>query len=130
MKTENAMTDALTQEMEEIALLCSNILKFKPDIVITEKGVSDLAQHFLLKGNVSAIRRIRKTDNVRIARVSGAKIVNRPEEIQESDIGTQCGLFEIKKVGDEYFSYFLECESPTACTIILRGASKDVLNEM
>jgi T-complex protein 1 subunit gamma len=78
MKTENAMTDALTQEMEEIAIMCNNILKWKPDVVITEKGVSDLAQHFLLKGNVSCIRRIRKTDNVRIARVSNAKIVNRP----------------------------------------------------
>jgi len=67
--------------MEELALMCSEILKFKPDIVITEKGVSDLAQHFFLKGNVSAIRRIRKTDNNRIARACGAKIVNRPEEI-------------------------------------------------
>jgi T-complex protein 1 subunit gamma len=88
LRTENAMTDALSQEMEEIALMCNNILKWKPDVVITEKGVSDLAQHFLLKGNVSCIRRIRKTDNVRVARVSGAKIVNRPEEIQETDIGT------------------------------------------
>ena len=78
LKTENAMCDALEQEMQEIAFMCNDILKWKPDIVITEKGVSDLAQHFLLKGNVSCIRRIRKTDNVRIARVSGAKIVNRP----------------------------------------------------
>lgn len=79
LKTENAMCDALDQETQEIAMMCSHILKWKPDIVITEKGFSDLAQHFLLKGNVSCIRRIRKTDNVRIARVSGAKIVNRPE---------------------------------------------------
>ena len=130
MSNENAMTDALAQEMEEVAMMCNAILKWKPDVVITEKGVSDLAQHFLLKGNVSCIRRIRKTDNVRIARVSNAKIVNRPEEIQEDDIGKECGLFEIKKIGDEYFSYFLDCKAPTACTILLRGASKDVLNEM
>ena len=43
--------------------MCTAILKFKPDVVITEKGVSDLAQHYLLEGNVSVIRRIRKTDN-------------------------------------------------------------------
>lgn len=130
LKTENAMCEALEQEMEEIAHMCNNILKWKPDIVITEKGVSDLAQHFLLKGNVSCIRRIRKTDNVRIARVSGAKIVNRPEEIQECDVGTECGLFDIRKIGDDYFSFFVECKAPTACSILLRGASKDVLNEM
>ena len=61
--------------------MCTAILKYKPDVVITEKGVSDLAQHFLLEGNVSVIRRIRKTDNNRIARVTGAKIVNRPEDL-------------------------------------------------
>jgi T-complex protein 1 subunit gamma len=88
LRTENAMTNALSQEMEDIALMCNNILKCKPDVVITEKGVSDQAQHFLLKGNVSYIIRIRKTDNVRVARVPGAKIVNIPEEIQETDIGT------------------------------------------
>ena len=51
---------------------------------------------------MSAIRRIRKTDNNRIARVCGATIVSRPDELQESDIGTGCGLFEIRKFGDEY----------------------------
>jgi chaperonin GroEL (HSP60 family) len=39
-------------------------------------------------------------------------------------VGKECGLFEIKKIGDEYFTYFDECKSPKACTIVLRGASK------
>jgi len=56
-------------------------MKLNPDVVITEKGVSDIAQHFLLKQNISVIRRVRKTDNQRIARVTGATIVNRPEEL-------------------------------------------------
>lgn len=81
MTKESDMTDALQQEQEEVALLCNDILKLKPDVVITEKGVSDLAQHFLLKGDVTVIRRIRKTDNNRIARVTGATIINRPEEL-------------------------------------------------
>eukprot|EP01015_Nassula_variabilis_P007305 TRINITY_DN1555_c0_g2_i1.p1 TRINITY_DN1555_c0_g2~~TRINITY_DN1555_c0_g2_i1.p1 ORF type:complete len:560 (-),score=184.24 TRINITY_DN1555_c0_g2_i1:74-1753(-) len=130
MTRENDMTDALQQEINEIAETCNYIIKWKPDVVITEKGVSDLAAHFFQKENISVIRRIRKTDNNRIARVSGATICNRAEEIQESDIGTQCGLFDIRKIGDEYFSYFVESKNPKACSIILRGASKDVLNEM
>ncbi len=76
-------------------------MAFKPDIVITEKGVSDLAQHYLLKANITAFRRLRKSDNNRVARATGATIVNRADEIQESDIGTGCGLFEIRKIGDE-----------------------------
>ena len=112
--------------MDEIAHMCSEIMKHNPDVVVTEKGVSDLAQHFLLKQNISVIRRVRKTDNNRIARVSGAKIVNRPEEIQESDVGTLCGLFEVRKIGDDYFTFFVESKAPKACSIVLRGASKDV----
>merc|ERR1712039_479270 len=120
----------LMQEEEEMKKLCDDIIKVKPDLVITEKGVSDLAQHFLLKANVSVIRRIRKTDNNRIARVTGAHICNRTEELTESMVGTRCGLFKVKKIGEEYFTYLTECEEPQACSIVLRGATKDVLNEM
>jgi T-complex protein 1 subunit gamma len=105
-------------------------LKFKPDLVVTEKGLSDLAIHYLSKAGVSAIRRLRKTDNNRIAKACGAVIVNRPEELQESDVGTRAGLFEVKKIGDEYFSSIIDCQDPKACTVLLRGASKDVLNEV
>lgn len=76
------------------------------------------------------LRRMRKTDNNRIARATGARIVNRPEEAKESDLGTGCGLFEVTKIGDEYFTFFVDCDAPKACTILLRGASKDVLNEV
>lgn len=79
---------------------------------------------------MTVLRRARKTDNNRIARVTGAKIVNRPEELMESDVGTECGLFEVRKLGDEYFSFFDNCKNPTACSILLRGGSKDTLNEM
>lgn len=81
--------------------MCNHILKVKPDVVVTEKGVSDLAQHFLLQQNVTVLRRLRKTDNLRIGRVSGATICNRPEELEEKDVGTQCGTFKIEKIGDE-----------------------------
>lgn len=122
---------ALAMEEIEVKRMCQAILKVRPDIVITEKGVSDIAQHFLLKeGNCTVIRRLRKTDNNRVARASGATIVNRPEELQDSDVGTNCGLFEVKKIGDDYFTFMTECTEPKACTILLRGASKDVLNEI
>ncbi|KAM0251118.1 hypothetical protein ACHAQJ_008324 [Trichoderma viride] len=135
-------------EEEQIKILCDTILAVKPDLVITEKGVSgeydsiteskefkltnpsDLAQHYLMKANVTALRRVRKTDNNRIARATGATIVNRVEDLTEADVGTRCGLFEIEKIGDEYFTFLTKCEDPKACTILLRGPSKDVLNEI
>lgn len=142
-------------EEEQVKAMCEAILSVKPDLVITEKGVSgknrfllfalfpnernglppltrcaDLAQHYLMKANVTALRRVRKTDNNRIARATGATIVNRVEDLQESDVGTKCGLFEIEKIGDEYFTFLTQCQDPKACTVLLRGPSKDVLNEI
>lgn len=117
-------------EEEQVKAMVDKLLEFKPDLVITEKGVSDYAQHFLYKANVSALRRVRKSDNNRIARAVGATIVNRLEDLRESDVGTECGLFHIEKIGDEYFSFLTECKTPKACTILLRGPSKDILNEI
>ncbi|KAH9621382.1 hypothetical protein KSS87_007196 [Heliosperma pusillum] len=120
----------LKMEEEYIQNICAQILNFKPDVVITEKGLSDLACHYFSKAGVSAIRRLRKTDNNRIAKASGAVIVNRPDELQESDVGTGAGLFEVKKIGDDFFTFIVDCEDPKACTVLLRGASKDLLNEV
>ncbi|KIJ50775.1 hypothetical protein M422DRAFT_245442 [Sphaerobolus stellatus SS14] len=163
---------ARAQEIEEeqVKAICERIVEFKPDLVFTEKGVSDLAQHVLLKANITAIRRVRKSDNNRIARAVGATIVNRVEDLREADVGTECGLFHVEKLGDEcvaflfvpltpiypfpfppypihptpklttpnshvlspprYFTFLTQCTSPKACTILLRGPSKDILNEI
>ena len=127
MKEED-FSKVLEQEEAFIRKTCDDIIAFKPDLVITEKGVSDLAQHFFNKAGITAIRRLRKSDNLRVARACGATIVNRPDEISEEDIGTKAGLFEVRKIGDEYFTFIEDCEDPKACTILLRGASKDILN--
>lgn len=139
-KGENQTNVELSKEEDFAALLqaeedwikktCDRIASFKPDLVVTEKGLSDLAAHYLTKAGISAIRRLRKTDNNRIARACGATIVNRPDEIREEDIGTGAGLFEVRKIGDEFYSFITGCKEPKACSIILRGPSKDVLNEV
>lgn len=129
MLKESDLTRMLELEEEHVKKICDDIIALKPDVVFTEKGISDLAQHFLLKAGISAIRRIRKTDNNRIARACGATVVNRTDELKEEDIGTGAGLFKIQKIGDEYFCYVINCKNPKACTILLRGPSKDVLNE-
>jgi len=127
---EEDFTRILQLEEEYIAGICADIIALKPDLVITEKGVSDLAQHFLVKAGISVIRRVRKSDNNRIARCCGATIANRTDELKEEDVGTQCGLFEVEKIGDEYFTYLIDCKDPKACTILLRGASKDIMAEV
>uniref|UniRef100_A0A8C8DC05 T-complex protein 1 subunit gamma n=1 Tax=Oryzias sinensis TaxID=183150 RepID=A0A8C8DC05_9TELE len=127
---EEDFSRILQMEEDYIQQICEDIVRLKPDLVFTEKGISDLAQHYLVKANITAIRRLRKTDNNRIARACGARIVSRTDELREEDVGLGAGLFEVKKIGDEYFTFITECKDPKACTILLRGASKEILAEV
>ena len=120
----------LKQEEDWIKGTCERIAALKPDVVVTEKGLSDLAAHYLTRAGISAIRRLRKTDNNRIARATGATIVSRVEDATEADVGTGAGLFEVRKIGDEFWTFIVDCDAPKACTVLLRGASRDVLNEV
>ena len=71
--------------------------------------------NFTIQTSLSS--RLRKTDNNRLARACGAIIVNRTEELKESDVGTGAGKFEIKKIGDEYFTFVTECKNPKVLDI-------------
>merc|ERR1719327_2620941 len=109
---DKAWEALLLEEENAIKDMCADIIAVKPDLVVTEKGVSDLAQHYLQKANISVLRRVRKTDNNRVARATGATIVHRTSEIQEKDIGKGCGLFEVQKIGDGYYAWIVDCENP------------------
>ena len=81
----------------------------------------DYAQYFFVKANVSALRRVRKSDNNRIARAVCAVIVNHVEDLRESDVGTRCGLFNIEKIGEEcvlFFHTLIIIQNPSTLPII------------
>jgi len=120
----------MRDEEAQVKQMVMDIIKHKPDLVITEKGLSDEAQHWFLKHNVTCLRRLQGSHNIRVARACGATIVSNPADIKDSDVGTRCGLFEIRKIGDEYWSFITDCIEPKASTVLLRGASKDMLNEI
>ncbi len=63
--------------------------------------ILDVATHYLAAAGISAVRRAKKSDNNRISRAVGATIVNDTADLKEEDVGTGCGLFEIRKIGDE-----------------------------
>lgn len=88
--------------------MCTDVLRVKPDLVITEKGVSDLAQHYLMKAGVSVIRRVRKSDNNRIARfllhftrhlgfcIASCHIVNSAEWLHQQDTRLLFGGLQVQ----------------------------------
>ncbi|CAF0775770.1 unnamed protein product [Didymodactylos carnosus] len=127
---EPDFTRMLQLEEKYVHVMCQEIIAHKPHVVVTEKGISDVAAHYLAMAGISAVRRTKKSDTNRIARVCGAQIVNDTADLRDEVVGTSCGLFEIRKIGDEYYTFFDQCKNPKACTIVLRGSSKDVLNEI
>lgn len=126
---KNDFARALQIEEEQIRKMCDQIHLTGADIVITEKGICDLALSILYENNITAIRRIKKSDAVRIAKATGATIMSRLEDVSEKHIGT-AGKFEYIKIGKEYYCKFGECLNPGAISVILRGPTKDLLTEL
>ncbi|GIQ84318.1 T-complex protein 1, gamma subunit [Kipferlia bialata] len=120
----------LTLEEDYLRAQVAHVMRVKPDVVVTEKACVPFAQHLFVKEGVAVLRRVRKSGNNRVALVTGATVLHRPEDIEEHHVGTGAGLFEVRKIGDETFSFIHHAENPRACTVLLRGAAKDVLNEI
>lgn len=128
-RKEGDFARALEIESEQINEAVQNILAVNPDVVISEKGISDFAFSKFQKANVTALRRFKKSDTLRISAVTGATIISRPEDLEEKHVGKKCKLFKITRSSNEDYVNFMKCSNPEACTIILRGPSKDILNE-
>lgn len=128
----------LLLEEQQVKEQCDLIAALKPDLVISEKGISDLAQHHMVQAGITALRRAKKSDLVRLARCTGATVVSRLEDATDSDVGTRASSFYIDKIGDEYFAFIetagdepnISVQTSSACTILLRGPSKDLLQEL
>lgn len=127
---ESDFTRALEIEEEQVREMCERIVALKPDIVVCEKGVSDLALSILFENNITGLRRMKKTDTSRLSKACGASIANRPEDLNEKHVGKACELFEYVKYGEEYYCRFGKCADPKACSVVIRGPTKDILNEL
>ena len=81
-------------------------------------------------GERISVSSVTACENALIATGFPYEIASRVDEILESDVGTKCGVFDVRQIGDEYFAFIEECEDPKACSVLLRGGSKDALNEI
>jgi len=130
MKNDKDFEKYLQIEEDYLRQFCDEIIALKPDVVLTTKGCVDLAQHFLQDAGISVIRRVKKWELNRIAKAGGGTVGHRPGQMTDKDIGTRCGLFDIRNIEGEYYAFFEKCKDPKACSVLLRGGAKDVLSEV
>ena len=98
-------------------------------VVFCQKGIDDLAQHFLAKKGIFAVRRVAQSDMEKLARATAGKIVTKLSDLSETDLGN-AGLVEAKKVGDEDMTFVRECKNAKSVTILIRGGTAHVADEI
>ncbi len=116
---------------EEQNILKNMVEKIKAagaNVVITQKGIDDLAQHYLAKAGILAVRRVKKSDMDKLAKATGGSIVTNVEDITAKDLGEAEVVYE-KKVGDEQMVFVEGCKNPKSVSVLIRGASEMVVNE-
>jgi thermosome len=119
----------LDQEETMLKEMVNKIVSTGANVVFCQKGIDDLAQHFLAKAGVYTIRRIKKSDMEKLARATGGRIVTSIHDLAESELG-RAGLVEEKKIAGDDMTFVVECENPKSVSIILRGGTEHVVDEL
>ncbi|MEM2925013.1 MAG: thermosome subunit alpha [Methanocellales archaeon] len=119
----------LDEEERILKNMVDKIVATGANVVLCQKGIDDIAQHYLAKANILAARRIKESDMEKLARATGATIVKSLEGLSPKDLGS-AGLVEERKYGEEEMIFVEQCKNPKAVTIILRGGSEHVVDEL
>ncbi len=119
----------LKQEEKMLKEMAGKIKDSGATVVFCQKGIDDLAQHYLAKEGIMAVRRVKKSDMEKLARATGAKIQSSLDDIGEKDVGSAGSVVE-KKVGGEALVFVRECKHPKSVTIFVRGGTEHVVSEV
>jgi thermosome len=119
----------LDQEAQILKAYVDHLASIGANVVITQKGIDEVAQHFLAKRGIMAIRRVKRSDVEKLARATGAKIITSIKDARPEDLGT-AGLVEERKVGEEKMVFVEDIPNPRAVTILVRGGSDRILDEV
>jgi len=119
----------LDEDEAMVHTMANKIVASGATAVFCQKGIDDVAQHYLTKAGIFAVRRVKKSDIENLARATGATVVNSIDVITPGDLGT-AGLVEEKKLSGEEMTYVSGCKNPKAVSIIIRGGTEHVIDEL
>jgi thermosome len=119
----------IEQEEQMIRDMVSSIVDTGAQVVFSQKGIDDLAQHYLAKTGVMAVRRVKKSDIEKLSKATGAKVVTNIEDLSADDLG-DAGLVSEKKISGEEMIFVEDCKEPKAVTLLVRGSTGHVVSEI
>lgn len=118
----------LDEEERIIRNMAQKVIDSKANVVICQKGIDDMAQHFLTKAGVMAIRRVKKSDIEKLAKATGGAIFTNLEDVSEDKLG-YAGLVEERKIMNDSWVFVEECKDPKSVVILIRGGTELVIDE-
>jgi thermosome len=119
-------------DMEEKLLrgMVDKIVASGANVVLCQKGIDDLAQHFLAKKGVYACRRVKKSDIEQLSKATGAKVITELKDLMPSDLGSAGMVEEISGKNDERMTYVKKCKNAKAVTLLIKGSSEHIVAEI
>jgi len=119
----------IEQEEQMIQDMVNKIADAGANVLFCQKGIDDLAQHYLAKAGILAVRRVKKSDMEKLARATGATIVTNVEDLDFEDLG-KAGSVAEKKVSGEAMLFVEDCKDPKSVTLLIRGSTEHVVDEI
>ena len=119
LEEENRMLKSMVDKLHSIGT----------NVVICQKGIDDMAQHFLAKYGILGVRRVKESDMTKLAKATGGRITTNLEDISEKDLGTS-ELVHQKKVESDKWVFVEGCRNPQSVTLLIRGGSQRVVDEV
>jgi len=118
----------LEQEEKMLKGMVAQVKESGATVVFCQKGIDDVAQHFLSKEGIVAVRRVKKSDMENLARATDAKIVTNIKDLTSIDLGS-AGIVEERKISGDDMIFVEECKDPKSVTILVRGGTEHVIDE-
>jgi thermosome len=118
----------LDQETRMLKEMVDKIKKSTANVVFCQKGIDDMAQHFLAKEGILAARRAKQSDMEKLARATGGKIASNLDDLKASDLG-KAGLVEERKVGEDKMVFVEDCKHPRSVAILIRAGLERMVDE-
>jgi len=134
MSAEIRISDPQQMQMfleEENNMLRAMVEKVKSsgaNVLLCQKGIDDLAQHYLAKDGILAVRRVKESDMLKLTKATGARLVNNIDDLSSKDLGS-ADVVEERKVENDKWVFIEGCKNPKAVTILVRGGSQRVVDE-
>ncbi len=119
----------LDEENRMLKTMVDKVIGSGANVVLCQKGIDDMAQHYLAKAGIIAVRRIKESDLEKLARATGARIVTNLDDLFEKDLGS-ADLVEERKIEEDKWVFVEGCKHPKSVTLLLRGGSQRVVDEV